>query len=350
VEQSIVLPIVASQIVSKSPWQRSDLLSTDPLEGLKLAKFRIDLRIETAMSLPPFMGAEFRNGFRAVFKNIACPDHQALCVHRRLSNSCIYQDIFGISIASGSAVAHEHEHAPHPFVFTPPLDGRTHFPARDQISLELVLVGRAIQRLRLFTDTLAALGMCGVGTQGARYVIERVEPWDGFKHSSLGTHEEFDANAGAPTVPLPHILDGSDFCKEERDHRVVALSFVTPTRIVLHGQLASRISFSTLLAPLLRRIALLRHCYCGQEADPSSIRKLILSASSVRSVASNLRWQDWTRFGAGRQTLTQLGGIVGSVVFQGTLGPFLPVLRAGEWIHVGKVASFGLGRYSLQEQ
>jgi hypothetical protein len=81
-----------------------------------------------------------------------------------------------------------------------------------------------------------------------------------------------------------------------------------------------------------------------------AIRKLILRASSIRAVAYDLRWQDWTRFCTGRQTLAQLGGIVGSVVYQGELEPFLPVLRAGEWIHVGKVTSFGFGRYSLQEQ
>lgn len=350
VGQSIAPPIAVPPIASKSPWQKSNQLKADPLAGLKLAKFRIDLRVESAMALPPFLGAEFRNGFRAVFKNIACPAHDTLCVDGRLSGSCAYQEIFGVSVAHGSAVAHEHEHAPHPFVFTPPLDGRSRFPAGDKISLELVLVGRAIQRLPFFTETLGALGMCGVGTHGARYSVERLESWDGIAYSTMTADEVSGASAGKLTIPVAHIFDGRDFRQDRSRHGMVELTFATPTRIVSHGQLASRISFSALFAPLLRRIALLRQCHCGTQSDVSSIRKMILSASSIRSVACDLRWQDWTRFGLGGQTLAQLGGVVGSVVYQGELEPFLPVLRAGEWIHVGKVTSFGFGRYFLQEQ
>jgi CRISPR/Cas system endoribonuclease Cas6 (RAMP superfamily) len=34
-------------------------------------------------------------------------------------------------------------------------------------------------------------------------------------------------------------------------------------------------------------------------------------------------------------------------VYEGDLGPFLPLLRLGELLHVGKHATFGLGRYEV---
>jgi CRISPR-associated endoribonuclease Cas6 len=42
-----------------------------------------------------------------------------------------------------------------------------------------------------------------------------------------------------------------------------------------------------------------------------------------------------------------LGGVVGEWTLQGPLGPFSHFLDMGQWLHVGKEAAFGLGRYRL---
>jgi hypothetical protein len=42
-----------------------------------------------------------------------------------------------------------------------------------------------------------------------------------------------------------------------------------------------------------------------------------------------------------------LGGAVGTWTFEGDLAPLLPWLRLGQWLHVGKNASLGMGRYQL---
>jgi CRISPR/Cas system endoribonuclease Cas6 (RAMP superfamily) len=43
----------------------------------------------------------------------------------------------------------------------------------------------------------------------------------------------------------------------------------------------------------------------------------------------------------------RLGGIVGSITYRGDFGKYLPLLRLGEHIHVGKAATFGLGKYRV---
>jgi CRISPR/Cas system endoribonuclease Cas6 (RAMP superfamily) len=43
-----------------------------------------------------------------------------------------------------------------------------------------------------------------------------------------------------------------------------------------------------------------------------------------------------------------LGGAVGSWTLAGDLAPFWPLLYLGQWLHVGKSATFGLGRYRLK--
>ena len=40
-------------------------------------------------------------------------------------------------------------------------------------------------------------------------------------------------------------------------------------------------------------------------------------------------------------------GLVGTISFAGNLGAFLPVLRLGEYLHIGAGTAFGLGHYRL---
>ena len=42
-----------------------------------------------------------------------------------------------------------------------------------------------------------------------------------------------------------------------------------------------------------------------------------------------------------------MGGFVGSITFEGDLKGFLPFLLLGEYIHMGKGTSFGLGKYEI---
>ena len=44
----------------------------------------------------------------------------------------------------------------------------------------------------------------------------------------------------------------------------------------------------------------------------------------------------------------KLGGLIGSITYEGNLDKFLPLLRIGEYIHVGKAVTFGMGRYRIK--
>jgi CRISPR/Cas system endoribonuclease Cas6 (RAMP superfamily) len=44
----------------------------------------------------------------------------------------------------------------------------------------------------------------------------------------------------------------------------------------------------------------------------------------------------------------KLGGLVGHLRLQGDLAPFAPLLRTAELVHVGKGATFGLGKVEVK--
>ncbi|MBD3183343.1 CRISPR system precrRNA processing endoribonuclease RAMP protein Cas6, partial [Candidatus Poribacteria bacterium] len=43
----------------------------------------------------------------------------------------------------------------------------------------------------------------------------------------------------------------------------------------------------------------------------------------------------------------RLGGLLGEVTYKSELGPFLPFVVLGHYAHVGKGATFGLGKYDI---
>lgn len=74
---------------------------------------------------------------------------------------------------------------------------------------------------------------------------------------------------------------------------------------------------------------------------------LIEKARVVRQGASDIHWFDWKRYSTRQEEWMSLGGVTGTVSYEGDLSEFMLFLRLGEYVHVGKGTSFGLGRYSI---
>lgn len=43
-----------------------------------------------------------------------------------------------------------------------------------------------------------------------------------------------------------------------------------------------------------------------------------------------------------------MGGFVGDMIFEGDIQLFMPLIKAGEVLHVGKGTGFGLGKYEVK--
>jgi hypothetical protein len=97
---------------------------------------------------------------------------------------------------------------------------------------------------------------------------------------------------------------------------------------------------------LLRRVSNL--LYFHSEIDLGvDFRDLIARAGDISLTHDATRWQDWTRYSSRQSVAMDLGGFVGEARYAGDLGPFLPLLLLGEYVHVGKNATFGLGRMRI---
>jgi len=72
-----------------------------------------------------------------------------------------------------------------------------------------------------------------------------------------------------------------------------------------------------------------------------------ITFNPVEIAENQLGWFDWKRYSNRQEQKMYMGGMVGSVTYEGAVGEFLPLLKLCERVHVGKGTSFGLGRMRI---
>jgi hypothetical protein len=339
------------------------------LDSLRLATYRFTLAAQERLELPPYKGNVLRSGFGMAFKRLVClqkdkqqpaPIHSQIgkvsgpCPTCLVKNNCPYAYIFETPRPQDAAVLRSYSEVPHPFVLEPPLDTRTVYQAGETMDFGLVLVGRAINYLPYFIVVFSELGKLGLGRSRGRFAltaVHAVQPFSGQKalvYGQDGTIRDVDLSVGWQESVNQGIREsvGATQSAIGNQPSAITLRFLTPTRLVSGGHLVDRPTFQELLRGLLRRLSALCYFHCGERLDVD-FRGLIAAAGQVRTVAMNLQWLDWERYSARQETRMKLGGFVGQVRYEGEVEPFLPFLRLGEIVHVGKACTFGNGRLAI---
>ena len=127
----------------------------------------------------------------------------------------------------------------------------------------------------------------------------------------------------------------------------VRVEFVTPTELKAGRELVTRPEFPILFARLRDRISSLRAFYGPGPLD-IDFRGMGERAACVRMTRCEVHWTETERRSARTGQTHPLGGFHGQAEYQGTLGEFLPYLRAGQWTGVGRQTVWGKGEICFQ--
>ena len=334
------------------------------IDSLRWARLRLTLRAEEALRLPPYAGSTFRGAFGHAFKRVACPLRGACesCLHRTV---CVYAYVFETAGSSDGSPLARGATVTHPFVLEPPESAPAELTAGDPLEVGLVLIGRAIPLAPYFLAACRDMASLGLGRGRGRCRLTRVVAEDPDSPAGRVVYDGV-ADLLAPAVPVWSMAElnrlrnaGEPIAKSAMGRGMrnngtrggeeqVTLEFVTPTRLRQEADLVVRPEFATLATALLRRLSVLAEVHCGARAEIPA-REVLAAAAAVKIAESKLRWHDWERYSARQGTRMALGGFVGRITFAGDLGPWLPLLRLGEVLHVGKGTAFGLGKYRIVE-
>jgi hypothetical protein len=237
-------------------------------------------------------------------------------------------------------------------------EGRRQMKAGDELRFELLLMGRAIEYLPYVVYALSEMARGGLGADRTPFELTEVALID--EHGAQ--QSVYCGKSQRITVPdaatrslqelirlrLDQLMSATEFSIDTgRNIDAVGLKFLTPARIRVAGDLQVGMSFELLARNLLRRVSMLAAVH-GRAQLGLDYRGLIARAAEVETRASNLRWWDWERYSNRQRTKMTLGGFVGEVEYAGqALQEFLPLIVAGELLHVGAGTGFGLGRYEV---
>jgi hypothetical protein len=232
----------------------------------------------------------------------------------------------------------KYEAVPHPFVLHPAWEAgeRTNSPV-----LEFTLIGKANSYLPYVLYAFM---------DAARRGLQRgpdMELTDVLQQASPGASEWGTIRAGAgPLQPLPLLSAAAPSMPAE-----IRLRFLTPLRLRSDDQYITpdRFRFAHLFSSLLGRASSLQYFHAEKPLD-AEFAKLASSARGIEFKSVDVKWADWTRYSSRQKTNLQMGGLMGSATLTSSgLEEFWPYVWLGQFIHAGKGATMGLGRYSVEE-
>ena len=315
------------------------------LKEFRIAKYQLKIEAgRDGLSLPEYKGSTFRGGFGSTFRKVVCSQKNTECQECLLKSTCPYAYIFETFPPQGALALRNYESIPRPFVIEPPTERMTEYKPGEVLHFNLILVGKAVQYLPYFVVVFRELGSIGIGRGRKKYRLKEIaavsEP-TAKKEKIYSCCDELMRN-----VDLT--MRGCDFWEVPAKKESLAIDFETMTRLKFEKNFVQTIEFHVLVRNLLRRLSSLYYFHhdCELSLDFNS---LIRKAEDVAIIADHSRWADWERYSNRQEKRMNLGGVVGRVEYRGEWYEFWPLLKLGELVHVGKAATFGMGKYKMIE-
>jgi hypothetical protein len=329
-----------------------------------LQHFRFHLKPKAPLHMPAYnKGNVIRGGFGSTFRRIVCHGSCRDPETCELRSVCPYTAVFHPFVPEGSEKISKNRDIPRPFVIKPPLETKETYLPGERLSFDVVLVGKIKGYLPYFIVTFKELSQAGLGRSRASVELvaaghvgsDGVEVPVYTKENNLiqppaNTISWADlcasngSNSGSKSSPQ----DGSVNLPQAGAGNItrVTLRFLTPTMLKADGLQARRPAFGPIAKRLRDRINALAYFYCGNGLD-IDFKAFGTEADKICTVQDSTRWVENSRYSRRRQVSHDLSGFAGEVTFAGELAPFLPYLKLGEYVHVGKNAVFGNGWYEM---
>jgi len=311
--------------------------------NLKISIFTFEMEAVEKIILPDFKGSTFRGGFGHAFRKAVCTfkEHRD-CMRCLLKDKCIYSYVFETITSEEKRFLQGSERMPHPFIIEAEQNEKEAYETGDTLKVNLILIGKAIEYLPYFVYSFKILANNGIGRGRGKYFLRKVISKDIEQRERI----VFDGTEQMLTNKY-YILNGDEIIQETQiANDSVLLKIITPLRIRYQRKLIDYIDFHVLARNLLRRLSLLMYRHCDSDFKINH-KKLINDAKKVTVSNSELNWTDRERYSSRQQTRMKMGGVLGTIHYTGNVEPYLPFLKIGEYIHVGKGATFGMGKYEI---
>jgi hypothetical protein len=304
--------------------------------NIPLKTYRFFFEVDVPLKLPKFAGSAWRGAFGTALKKTVCVVRNTACDVCMLKSSCAYSYVFETPPPNNTEKMRKYNTAPHPFVLRLVDGNKQHM---SQYALDLTLFGHAGRFFPYLVYALQHAGLEGIGGHRQVFTLQTIVDMSEDEKQSIIyedgklTQKNLAASPEIPSMP-----------------KHITINLLSPLRVKQEGKNMSRtrFSFGAFFSTLLRRISLISYFHTDTPLE-ANFAALTAQAKNTEFSHQQLSWYDWTRYSSRQDTEMNMGGWVGKLQLdmQG-LDEFWPYLWLGQWTHVGKGTSMGLGAYSIQ--
>jgi hypothetical protein len=310
------------------------------LAHLKLTVIHAEYQAEQRCRLPAYKGSTLRGVLGHALRDLSCLALQRDCADCRQPDRCPAGALFDATRAP-HVVSFDQ---PAPYVVTPPLDEREIYSPGDRLAFGLTLIGKGRAWSSWVVAALARLGGYGLGPFRSTWRLSSLAT-----EGPPGTRTELHPGAELWGQALPVMtgdeLNAASLAACGRVPRQAALRFLSPTDFQVRKRRIDHLDGPTLISRLLRRIGSLAETHAGVDLRGYSFAPLLDAAATLRISQQKLVVRGLERYSNRQQQRHPLHGFVGSVLLEDIPPILWPYIAVGQWVHVGKGSTFGMGKY-----
>jgi hypothetical protein len=280
----------------------------------------------------------YRSGpdFAEAFRRLVCRRNSTECSNGSGCADCPYRVLFSQQLGADPSAVRCHQKPPLPFIFSFPACGAAS-KRTNGFTCTLVLVGKAFNHttefIKAFRSLLAKGHKAGQFAQAAVSLVESLD-FHG-NPTTIAPGEAAPDTGSLVTLDSQGVVDSR--C---RPTDAVGITFITPLKLAKTGRIMCSFDAGQFVRSLMRRVSALTYYYCGYEMR-DDFREYAHAANRIELLEDNFFYAD-----AGRRS-PAMSGVMGDGVLNGDFNDLMPFLAVGEYLHLGKGASYGMGQYRL---
>ena len=315
------------------------------IPDIPLVRYRIRFRevesdsdASTGLLHKQYLGSAWRGAFGRMLKKTVCVTHQPICDSCALLYSCPYPLLFENRTPPNSEKLKLYPRTPVPFVLEP--EYREFDCSTSTLNLGILLVGKANDYLPYVVHSLERVAQHGLTKRRIKLELQDVQA----EHVKAGEWYEI-YTPGNSLFPVP-----SSYPNPPSTPAAIRVNLISPLRLKFKEHLVgpAEFNFRIFATSLIRRMSLLSYFF-GNSPFETNFSELFRCAETIEIHNQNLKWREWTRHSSRQNTHLQMGGLVGTFDLSSQeLEPFWPSMWLGQWTHIGKGCTMGLGRYVVE--
>ena len=325
------------------------------LKLILFKKFVVSFTVEKTFNLPIFPGVTLRGAFGWALKRNACALRRGNEEFAYQNNSCDtcsareycpYVKIFKSPNGNESQFTHSPA-----FVIEAPINLKTNYSPGETYEFGITIFGKYINYILFIVDSVKLMGRFGFGDGKA--TVDKVY----FEDPVTKERQIFIDNKTGLLYKLKPIKQAKTKRRIEEllKSNTLTISFVSPVKARVDKRISPELTFTNLIRLIIRRTNQLSSYYGIKDSGPSKkpllsiydTKKLVEDSKRIETVNYDLYDFPIERFSKSGNVKMNLNGFTGSVTYRGDFSKFIPLLLLGERLHIGKNASFGLGRYEI---